>query len=314
MVVVPVGVAAAVLLGLGFTLQQHAAAQAPLTDLLRPRLLLDLIRNPAWLAGIACMIGGQVLGAAALSLADVSRVEPLLATNLLFALAFGRVLYRRGNAPSTPRENGRLGWREWTGAFLLAAGVAAFVVAGQPHGGQRTRSIPAHFPALAAIGGIAALLVVLARRRPLAEKAPFLAGAAGLLYGIQDAFTRPLLADLDHGIAGLLTQWLPYALVVVGLIGLLLAQSAFEAAPLRASLPAINAAEPISGIALGVALYGERLDVSPVNLAAEVAGLVAMVVGVYLVARSPIIARQHGKGAVKPRGPAPATRAPATPK
>ncbi|KOG87377.1 membrane protein, partial [Streptomyces varsoviensis] len=83
-------VGAACCLGVGFVFQQNAAQRAPMSDFLSPRLLLDLIRMPRWVAGIALMIAGMVLGALALAWGEVSLVEPLLATNLLFAMALSR--------------------------------------------------------------------------------------------------------------------------------------------------------------------------------------------------------------------------------
>src|ERR1700734_1519034 len=54
---------AALLLGFGFVLQQHAAAQAPTAHFLRLALIGDLLRNRRWLAGIAVMVAGQLLSA-----------------------------------------------------------------------------------------------------------------------------------------------------------------------------------------------------------------------------------------------------------
>ena len=109
-------VGAACCLGFGFVLQQDAARRAPLSDFLSPRLLLDLMRVPSWLAGIGLMVCGMVLGALALGQGEVSVVEPLLATNLLFALALSR--HRTGQP---------LGRQGWGGLCLLAGGVTAFL-------------------------------------------------------------------------------------------------------------------------------------------------------------------------------------------
>ncbi len=101
--VLTLAVSAACCLGFGFVLQQNVARQAPLSDFLSPRLLLDLVRVPRWLGGIALMVAGMALGAMALSQGEVSLVEPLLATNLLFALALSR--------RQTRQPLGRQGWQ-----------------------------------------------------------------------------------------------------------------------------------------------------------------------------------------------------------
>lgn len=136
--------------------------------------------------------------------------------------------------------------------------------------------------------GLTLLLVSTARRMPLFEEATLLALAAGLLYGLQDALTRTTTLRLDHdGLDAVLRSWQPYAVVAAGVVGLLLVQSAFEAAPLRMSLPALTAAQPITGIACAVGFLGDRLRVTPGALAWQAAGLVAVVIGVIVIGRHP---------------------------
>lgn len=48
------------------------------------------MKVPRWLGGMALMVAGMALGAAALGHGELSLVEPLLATNLLFALTLSR--------------------------------------------------------------------------------------------------------------------------------------------------------------------------------------------------------------------------------
>ncbi|MFJ9776018.1 DMT family transporter [Kitasatospora sp. NPDC101157] len=268
---------AACCLGLGFVLQQHAAQRAPRGDMLRWRLLLDLVRMPEWLLGTGFMITGLLLSALALNQGEVSLVEPLLATNLLFAMALSRMLTRQ-----------TLGRSGWAGVLLLGLGVTAFIVAGQPTGGGPPAGELRHWLVVGTVVGLTLLLVTLARRLSLFEEATLLALAAGLLYGLQDALTRTTTQRIGHsGLAVVLRTWQPYAVVVAGVVGLLLVQSAFEAAPLRMSLPALTAAQPLSGIACAVGFLGDRLRVTPGALAWEAAGLVAIVTGVIVIGRHP---------------------------
>ncbi|WP_433345916.1 hypothetical protein ACQP25_25605 [Microtetraspora malaysiensis] len=88
------GLMAAALIGVGFVAQQHAAYTEPLAEILHIRLLLHLMRKPLWRFGIGAMVGGQILGALALRRAGVAQIEPLLATNLIFALAVSALVYQ----------------------------------------------------------------------------------------------------------------------------------------------------------------------------------------------------------------------------
>ncbi|WP_372352104.1 DMT family transporter [Streptomyces sp. KL116D] len=284
--VLVLAVSAAFCLGVGFVLQQNAAARAPLGDFLSPRLLLDLVRVPRWLAGIGLMVCGMVLGAIALGGGEVTLVEPLLATNLLFALALSRHQTRQP-----------LGRQGWGGLLLLAGGVTAFIVAGQPRGGSAVADPLRHWLIIGVMVGTALLLAGFAKRSRLIAGPVLLAVAAGLLYGVQDALTRVSGQRLSAGgWTTLVTGWQPYAVVVLGVTGLVLVQSAFETAPLRMSLPALTAAQPLAGIACGVGFLGDRLRTDVGALAWEAAGLAGIVAGVILLGLHPAMPGAAARG------------------
>ncbi|MGW3955053.1 DMT family transporter [Streptomyces sp. NPDC004752] len=274
-------VSAACCLGFGFVLQQNAAQKAPLSDFLSPRLLLDLMRVPRWLGGIGLMAAGMVLGAITLGRGEISLVEPLLATNLLFALALSR--------HQTKQPLGRQGW---AGLALLAGGVTAFIVAGQPHSGHAVTDPIRHWLIIGVMLGLALLLTTFAKRSRLSTTPVLLALAAGLLYGVQDALTRISGQRFSvGGLAELFSGWQPYGVLALGVTGLILVQSAFETAPLRMSLPALTAAQPLAGILCGVGFLGDRLRTDTGALAWEAAGLAAVVVGIVLLGLHPAMPR-----------------------
>ncbi|MGX1129479.1 drug/metabolite transporter (DMT)-like permease [Streptomyces glaucescens] len=286
--VLVLAMSAACCLGFGFVLQQNAAQRAPLNDFLSPRLLLDLAKMPSWLGGIGLMVVGTALGAAALGQGEISVVEPLLATNLLFALALSR---HRTRQP--------LGRQGWLGLALLAGGVTVFLVAGEPRGGGAAPGPLRHWLIIGVMVGSALLLTAYARRTRAGVGPVLLAVAAGLLYGVQDALTRQSGQRFaSGGAAELLTGWQPYAVLLLGVTGLLLVQSAFEAAPLRKSLPALTAAQPLAGIVCGVGFLGDRLHTDAGALAWAAAGLAAVVGGIVLLGLHPALPQ----GTVAPAG------------
>jgi drug/metabolite transporter (DMT)-like permease len=291
-VVFPVGVLAAALLGLGYVLQQRVARTMPLSELLHFRLLLDLMRRPLWWAGIAAMVFGQLLGGLALQLATVSVVEPLLSTNLLFALAFAAALARH-----------RIAWQEVCGSVLLSAALGVFIAIGDPHGpADHVQNVTVIALAVVVVGTVVALLVLIAKRSGLVRESVLLATGAGLLFGLQDVSTRAVLirAD-DDGFMSIFTSMWPYVVLGAAVIGILLSQSAFKAARLDYSLPPIAAAEPIAGIALGVTLLGDEVSVSVVGLLVESLCLVAVIAGVAMIGRSPNLAgRRRPSGSARP--------------
>jgi hypothetical protein len=124
-----------------------------------------------------------------------------------------------------------------------------------------------------------------------AVRALTLAAGAGLLFGWQDGLTRGVMTSLNFGVVARLHSWATYLLVMVAGIGILLLQSAFQAAALRVSLPVATAAEPLTGIGYGIGVYGERVDLSVGAVLGGVLGLAVMVLGIVLVTRSHALSR-----------------------
>jgi hypothetical protein len=329
---------AALLIGTGFVLQQDAAVQEPDSRFLSLQLMTDLFRRPLWLAGIAAMVSGQVLAAWSIGHLTLSFVEPLLTTNLIWALILAVPLAARRARASAPasgvhpvidpaleREAADPGrgpasgprpadpepangvrpaampavkvkraveaW-EVVGAVVLCIGVGLLSAQRSTKPIGLSFGSVSHWPAAAAIAVVAFICVQAGRRRQGRARALLTGIAAGLVYGIQDALTRQTLEVLQSGgISGLFTTWAPYALVGAGAIGIWLMQSAFSTGPIQYSLPAISAGEPLVGIMLGIVVFGDRIQVAPAELAIKVGGLFALVAGVILVARAPVLSQ-----------------------
>jgi len=328
---------AAVLLGIGFVLQQYSAEQEPESRFLRLSILTDLLRKPRWLAGIGCMVAGYALAAWSIDHLPLTLVEPLLTTYLVWALVLAVPLSRQPvkvaevigaliliagvgllsvSRSITPigldfgsfshwyaaaiiagiaflavvighRRQGQVRASEVVGALILCGGVALLSV---------SRSITpiglsvgsfSQWYAAAIIAGVAFICVLIGHRKTGQVRATLTGLAAGLVFGIQDALTRQTLEILQgNSFTALFSAWAPYALVGAGIAGIWLMQNAFSAAPLHASLPAIAAGEPIAGIALGIVVFGDSIQITPGMLAIQVGGIAALIVGVVAVARS----------------------------
>ncbi len=277
---IAVTVIAAMLLGVGFVLQQRAAAKLP-CSYLHLRLIAELLRQRIWLGGVAVMVVGQGLSAWGLGHLSLTVSEPLLATNLIFALLLAAPI-----SGEIPRRT------ELIGAVLLCCGVGALSASRSVRALSESFGSVSHWPAAAIIAGIAAALAIFGRSGPRKLRATLTGAGGGLLLGIADALTRRSVEILDgHGIATLATTWSGYAVIGTAAVGLWLVQSAFSAGPLHASLPAITAAEPLAGMTLGVLVFGDVVHVTPWLLALQAAGIAAMVTGTVLVARAPMFVK-----------------------
>jgi drug/metabolite transporter (DMT)-like permease len=270
---------AALLIGTGFVLQQNMARRESDARFLSLRLIIDLFHQPRWLLGIGCMVAGQILAAWSIGRLPLAFVEPLLTTNLVFALVL-----------AVPITKAQLRFWEITGAVVLCTGVALLSVSRSAKPIGLSFGSFSHWPAAAVIAFIAFVCIQAGRRHPGRARAMLTGAAAGLVFGIQDALTRQTLQALNTGgFSGMLSTWAPYALVGAGATGIWLMQSAFSAGPLNVSLPAISAGEPVVGILLGVVVFGDRVQDTPGELAIYTGGLAALVIGVIMVGRSPAL-------------------------
>jgi len=304
---------AGVLLGVGFVLQQYAAEQEPESRFLHLRILTDLLRKPRWLLGIACMIGGYLLVAWSIDHLELTLVEPLLTTYLIWALVL-----------AVPVSRQPVKVAEVIGALILIGGVTLVSLTRSTTPVGLSFGSLSHWYAAAILAGVAFAAVMIGHRRTGQVRATLTGLAAGLVFGIQDALTRQTLEGLQfNSWTVLFTTWSAYALVGAGIVGIWLMQNAFSAAPLHASLPAIAAGEPLAGIALGIVVFGDRVQITPGMLAIEAGGIAALIVGVIAVARSSafnglrkitdvITPGAHGPDSRTPDARTPGARAPRT--
>jgi hypothetical protein len=74
---------------LGTVLQRRAALTVPVSTSLRLGLILDLLRRPVWLAGIAGVTASAILQALALASGSLAMVQPVFILELPLALVIG---------------------------------------------------------------------------------------------------------------------------------------------------------------------------------------------------------------------------------
>ncbi len=280
MVAVLCALGAALLYALASVLQQRSAARLPEEHSLRIGLLTRLVRSRVWLAGVAADLAGFGLQFAAIASGTIVIVQPLLVAGLLFALPIGARL-----------DHDRLRRADWVGATAVCAGLAVFLVVANPAPGRSTVQ-PGVWPPLLAAGlGLGVVLAALGARSRGRSKAVYLSASAGIIYGVAAGLTKTTGSQLGTSIVGAFTHWELYALVAVGVGGMVVAQSAFQAGSLDVSLPTMTAIDPVVSICIGALAFGEVIAGDPVSVVVEVVSLVVMVAGIYALARSPAVRR-----------------------
>ncbi len=105
-------------------LQRMGVEDAGEGDTLRLSLLAHALRRGVWLLGLAFMVCAFVLQALALHAGDLTEVQPILVTELLFLVFILSTWFGYRTGP-----------REWLGVGLASAGLAGFLAFSAPTGG-----------------------------------------------------------------------------------------------------------------------------------------------------------------------------------
>ncbi len=258
--------------------QQSAAVRVPVGRAFDPAVLTRLVRRPAWLCGLAMVIAGFTLQAAAVGLGRLVLIEPVLASGLLFALALAGW-----------RERRSLRATEWAAALAAVAGIAVFVGASQPAGGQRTADAAVLGLTAGAVAGLLALCTLLAGRVPARWRALVLGVAGGAAAGANDALTKSVAVLAAGHRFGLFADTRLYLLIIVGLLTYTIQQNGYRAGLLTAFLPSFAVMEAVSGSLLGLLIYHERLSDRPGQILLEVLACAAAVWGIARLAKPAIV-------------------------
>lgn len=304
LLVVGLGFAAAFLYALAASLQQHEANKAnrdiqhqrhqaglPQPDAagagLRRRVFLlslarRLSRSQLWRLGWAINLGGFLVQGAALYLGSVALVQPLLVTQLIFALPLTTLWVRRW--PS------RLAWL--SGA-AICGGVTLFLVA---HGSSQLRG-EAHRDRVVLAGvsvaaAVAFLVRISAGRSPLVQAALISVGA-GLCFAMSAVLMKLTAEDLvERGVAATARDWPGYTLAVSAVTGVVLGQWAFATGSLPTAVAAMTITNPLASYLIGILAFRIAPEPSSVRLAATVAAGALISVGVVGLAHSSIVQPQ----------------------
>jgi hypothetical protein len=268
---VVLALAAATCFALTSALQQRAAKQERRHLTLDPRLLLRLLHRPLWLAGWAPDLAGVGLQALALRFGPISLVQPLLISGILLAIPLEAALDRR-----LPHV------RDLVAVAVSAASLTLFLAAAQPRAGVPDPSPRGWLGATLGSATVLTACVMFARVSSDSVRGTLLGIGTGAVYGLAVALLKVSITTLTRDPLALLTDWHLYALIPVGITGLVLNQDAFQNGPLAAPLTALTLTDPAASVIIGLTAFHEQLSVNGPRLAVELAATVAMVTGVWL--------------------------------
>lgn len=268
-VAVPFGVAAAVAYGAA-TAVQHSAAHTG-TGEVDARGLVRLARDPRWLLSVGGDGLGLLLQVVALSTGPVVLIQPLLVLAIPVSLPIGYLL-----GGPRPRASDLLA------CLAIIASLAVFLLLlGRP-GGARAATPRAIIATVVAALVVGALLCSAVRGRGAGLRAGVYGGVAGAWFGMVGVLLNAA-AHLAHraGLGALLTHVAGLATVlgavVLGVLGMVLTQLAFQVGTLAASFAANESAAPVVAVVLGALLLHERVPVGGLRVLVYLLCLVVIV-------------------------------------
>ncbi|CAB0585904.1 membrane protein [Corynebacterium diphtheriae] len=233
--------------------------------------LLEAVTRFRWWVGSLTALLGYALQVVALGFGTLLVVQPILVLSLMFTL------------PLSARYDGRRPSRDemgWAGALTVA--VAVLVVLGKPAAGDPQPPMDRWLLSLGIGAVILLALWFISGRLALNARALVLGAITGGVYGYVAVLSKATVDIMTHGgITTLVFSWQGYSLLFGAILGTVIQQYAFNAGPLKNSLPAMTIVEPIVAFALGYAVLGEQFQVYGLNWAFMAAALVTMVVSTF---------------------------------
>lgn len=263
--------ASAACFALSSVLQQRAAKQEKRYSALDPRLLVRLLRRPLWLGSWLPDLTAIGLQTLALRFGPLALVQPILVGGLFLAVPLEAAFDRR-----RPQA------RDLAGIGLSVVGLAAFLGAAQPRAGVSDPSPMAWLGVGIGTGAALAFCLLIARRAGDIRRGTLLGIATGMLYAVTASLLKAVIGKVTAHPWALLADWHLYALIVVGLVGLVLNQSAFQKGPIAAPLTALTLVDPVVSVVIAVTAFHERLSVDTPRLVVELVAMLAMSYGIWL--------------------------------
>jgi drug/metabolite transporter (DMT)-like permease len=259
--------------------QRIGVQNAPADNTMSLRLIAFAIRRWIWLAGLGLIALGFVLQAVALRFGQLSAVQPVVTTELLFLVLILGGWFRY-----------RVAARDWVSSAAAAGGLSAFLVIAHPAGGDIVPRLSHWLVVFAVVGAVVVGTSLLGFVGARWFRAAMFGTAGALMFALSAALTKVFTTLVTEGWGHVFVHWEPYALVATGLGGLFLTQSAYHAGPITASQATLTIVDPLASVGIGVWLFGDRLHTTGWRLPAEVVAMVVLFAGVFVLSQSPLVA------------------------
>lgn len=272
----------ALMFALASALQHRSAQRADHAKAMRISLLFSLALDPIWIIGILADAVALLFQFAALIKGSVLVVQPILAVGLVFSLLFSAILNKKWLSRS-----------EWLLSIVTAVSLFGFLKVGVPSRLTDVSTLSSWLVVGALTLVITIVMGVVAMKLGGLKRVVLLSVSAGILHGVTVSLSKIVSQDFAaKGILHLAVDPYVWLLIVLGAADLLVIQSAFQAGPLKVSLPIISVVEPIVALGVSLLVLHERLSASGAGIAVAIVSLCVMLGAVWALAR---VSAEHGE-------------------
>ncbi len=241
-------------------------------------LMASVLRRPIWFAGLGLTTASFLLQALALSFGNLSTVQPIMVTEILFLVVILGTWFHH-----------QLRWIDWIAVLGTAVGLGVFL--GLSYS-QEGHSYPSQYDwilLLVASAGAIVLGIVAAQRGRRSWRAVCYGVSAGICFALTAAFIKTVANEWPRGVVYVFTHPAAYAVAVAGLIGLVISQHALDAGPVAASQAALLIVNPLSSIIMGIWLFRDHVHATGSRAIVEGVFLGVMFYSLLLLSQSPLI-------------------------
>jgi hypothetical protein len=279
--------ACALATNVGFLYKHRGACAAPAVNIRRPlKSAKALFASPLFTIGCAIGAGAWVFHVAAMSIAPLSLVQAVLAGGIVLLAIMAEQMVGCS-----------IGRRQWIGLGLTAAGLMLLgFTLPTAHGADSQFSIPGMIAFEAGLIAVGALLIMGPRMGAPEHHHGYMLGAAsGILFGVSDVAIKAISGIVaSHGVAGLLTPWIPVC-VASGVAAFYSSAKGLQDGDAVPVIAVTGTAANVAGIVGGFIVFGDPLPGSPIALIVQCFAFVLVLGAAWLMpapvrAASPAVA------------------------
>lgn len=249
---------ASVVLAVAATVQHYAVGEQVDTGGARQKLkgaeLWAVVRSPRWLAGLMLTGVGAVLQMAALLLAPITVVQPIGVLAVPWTILLATRIHKH------PITSGI-----WAATALTVAGTVGFAVVAINHAApfpvlNDSMLIVGTIVGFAVAGGFA----LLGARGPVQWRCFFWSSAGAVIYGAESGVVKAMghYATTRAWLTSPTFWFLGLSIVAGAVLAGIWIQQGYASGPAEIVVGSLNATGPVAGVAYGIAVLGEGVNIT----------------------------------------------------